>query len=142
MLAQLVILEPALSISTPERVWLSTSIRAVDHCVEGLCSLDSKAGPETDIVLTVGLKLLLSSLLLIKRNWEDEKARLDSMLGVVESVKGISWGLPMGGSHAIGHQLGPLGVGHGETSCIMLPAALEITHDMATTKSEHGSNKS
>jgi alcohol dehydrogenase class IV len=25
-------------------------------------------------------------------------------------------------SHAIGHQLGPLGVGHGETSCIMLPA--------------------
>ena len=25
-------------------------------------------------------------------------------------------------SHAIGHQLGPLGVGHGETSCILLPA--------------------
>jgi alcohol dehydrogenase class IV len=25
-------------------------------------------------------------------------------------------------SHAIGHQLGPLGVGHGQTSCIMLPA--------------------
>jgi alcohol dehydrogenase class IV len=25
-------------------------------------------------------------------------------------------------SHAIGHQLGPLGVGHGETSCIILPA--------------------
>jgi alcohol dehydrogenase class IV len=25
-------------------------------------------------------------------------------------------------SHAIGSQLGPLGVGHGETSCLMLPA--------------------
>lgn len=25
-------------------------------------------------------------------------------------------------SHAIGHHLGTLGVGHGETSCIMLPA--------------------
>jgi alcohol dehydrogenase class IV len=25
-------------------------------------------------------------------------------------------------SHAIGYQLGPLGVGHGETSCLMLPA--------------------
>ena len=25
-------------------------------------------------------------------------------------------------SHAIGHQLGPLGVGHGVTSCLMLPA--------------------
>ena len=142
MLAQLVILDPALSISTPEWIWLSTGIRAVDHCVEALCSLNSKAGPETDKVLTAGLELLVPSLPLIKRIWEDEKARLDSMLGVVESMKGISSGLPMGGSHGIGYQLGPLGVGHGETSCIMLPAALEITHDMATTKSEHGSNKS
>ncbi|OCT52214.1 putative Fe-containing alcohol dehydrogenase [Cladophialophora carrionii] len=32
-------------------------------------------------------------------------------------------GVPLGASHAIGHQLGPLGgVGHGETSCILLPA--------------------
>ena len=34
----------------------------------------------------------------------------------------------MGGSHAIGHQLGPLGVGHGETSCILLPAVLKYNH--------------
>lgn len=27
-----------------------------------------------------------------------------------------------GASHGIGHMLGPLGVGHGETSCILLPA--------------------
>lgn len=31
-------------------------------------------------------------------------------------------GAPLGASHGIGHQLGPLGVGHGETSCILLPA--------------------
>lgn len=31
-------------------------------------------------------------------------------------------GVPLGASHGIGHQLGLLGVGHGETSCIMLPA--------------------
>lgn len=30
--------------------------------------------------------------------------------------------IPLGGSHAICHQLGPLGVGHGETSRILLPA--------------------
>ncbi|PVH85323.1 Dehydroquinate synthase-like protein [Cadophora sp. DSE1049] len=134
MLAHLVILDPELSISTPERIWLSTGIRAVDHCVEGLCSLDSKAGPETDRVLTAGLESLVRSLLLTKRNWGDEKARLDSMLGVVESMKGVSSGLPMGGSHGIGHQLGPLGVGHGETSCIMLPAVLKYN-------SHHGDDK-
>ncbi len=31
----------------------------------------------------------------------------------------------MGASHGIGHQLGPLGVGHGETSCVMLPSVLK-----------------
>jgi hypothetical protein len=31
-------------------------------------------------------------------------------------------GVDLGASHGIGHQLGPLGVGHGETSCILLPA--------------------
>jgi len=31
----------------------------------------------------------------------------------------------MGGSHAIGHQLGPLGVAHGVTSCILCPAVMK-----------------
>ncbi|TKA49975.1 hypothetical protein B0A55_12670, partial [Friedmanniomyces simplex] len=30
-----------------------------------------------------------------------------------------------GASHGIGHQLGPLGVGHGETSCILLPSVMK-----------------
>ncbi len=32
------ILDPAVTVHTPEWLWLSTGIRAVDHCVEGLCS--------------------------------------------------------------------------------------------------------
>jgi len=31
----------------------------------------------------------------------------------------------MGDDHGIGHQLGLLGVGHGEANCIMLPAVLK-----------------
>lgn len=34
----------------------------------------------------------------------------------------------MGASHAVGHQLGPLGVGHGETSCVMLPHVLKYNY--------------
>ena len=37
-------------------------------------------------------------------------------------MSAVSSGVPLGASHAISHQLGPLGVGHGETSCILLPA--------------------
>ena len=33
-----VILDPAITVHTPEWLFLSTGIRAVDHCVEGLCS--------------------------------------------------------------------------------------------------------
>lgn len=40
-------------------------------------------------------------------------------------MKSVRAGIPMGGSHAIGHQLGPMGVGHGVTSCIMCPAVMK-----------------
>ncbi|KAM7205435.1 Iron-containing alcohol dehydrogenase domain containing protein [Naviculisporaceae sp. PSN 640] len=42
--AQLVILDPALTVSTPETVWLASGMRSVDHCVEGLCALYSQPG--------------------------------------------------------------------------------------------------
>ena len=33
---------------------------------------------------------------------------------------------PAGASHGIGHQLGPLGVSHGETSAILMPAVAKF----------------
>jgi alcohol dehydrogenase class IV len=50
------------------------------------------------------------------------------MMGVIEAMKALRTGVPMGGSHGIGHRLGPLGVGHGETSCVMLPAILKYNY--------------
>lgn len=125
--ADLIILDPVLSISTPAQIWLSTGIRAVDHCVEGLCSLDANVSPTTDAAFAEGLKLLVSNLLITKKEWENEDARLGEMLGVVEAMGPLLGDsvIPMGASHGIGHQLGPLGVGHGETSCILLPAVLK-----------------
>ena len=48
--------------------------------------------------------------------------RLQCRLGAIDAVSAVLMKMPMGASHGIGHQLGPLGVGHGETSCILLPA--------------------
>src|SRR5262249_25542957 len=39
IIASAVILDPAITVHTPEWLWLSTGIRAVDHCVEGVCSI-------------------------------------------------------------------------------------------------------
>ena len=46
-------------------------------------------------------------------------------MAVSLAMDNIRAGIPMGGSHAIGHQLGPLGVPHGVTSCIMCPAVMK-----------------
>ncbi|KAK4222789.1 iron-containing alcohol dehydrogenase [Podospora fimiseda] len=126
--AQLVILDPELTVSTPERVWLSSGMRAVDHCIEGLCSVafrdgDTAGSGKVDRHLLKGLRLLLRSLLTTKHNPGDLEARKREM-GVIEAMRGLTRGVPMGASHGIGHQLGPLGVGHGETSCVMLPSVL------------------
>ena len=43
-------------------------------------------------------------------------------MGVIQAMSAARSGVELGGSHAIGHQLGPLGVGHGEASCILLTA--------------------
>ena len=38
-----VIFDPAITVHTPEWLWLSTGIRAVDHAVETYCSIDGNA---------------------------------------------------------------------------------------------------
>src|ERR1700749_4869192 len=44
--------------------------------------------------------------------------------------------LGAGASHGIGHQLGPLGVGHGQTSCILLPAVMKYNAKVNNEKQE------
>jgi alcohol dehydrogenase class IV len=109
-----------LTTTTPERIWLSTGVRAVDHCVETLCSLLSNG--KGDAEAEKGLLRLVPALIRTQKDPKDLDARFETMRGVIEAMSAVSSGVPLGASHAIGHQLGPLGVGHGETSCIMLPA--------------------
>ena len=125
----LVILDPDLTTTTPDRWWISSGVRAVDHCTEALCSL--KSTPECDADAGRGLKLLVPGLLKCKKNNKDLDARLSCQMGVIEAMKaGSLHGIPMGASHGIGHQLGPLGVGHGETSCILLPAVCKYNQSV------------
>ncbi|MCJ1375249.1 hypothetical protein MMC20_006483 [Loxospora ochrophaea] len=120
----LVVLDAALSRTTPPSIWLSTGIRAVDHCVEALCSLQGK--PAVDKTAEKGLRMLVPALLRCKHDESDIEARHLCQMGAIEAMKGVGQGVPMGASHGIGHQLGPLGVGHGETSCILLPAVCKF----------------
>lgn len=99
----LIILDAELSTTTPEWVWLSTGIRAVDHCVETLCAV--KGDPAGDEEAEKGLTKLISGLLRSKHDPDDLEGRHLCQLGVIEAMSACSRGIPLGASHGIGHQV-------------------------------------
>jgi maleylacetate reductase len=118
-----VMLDPAITVHTPEWLWLSTGIRAVDHCVEGICS--AEANPFADAQALHGLSLLCRGLPRVKADPGDIEARLDCQIGSWLSMGPLASGVPMGASHGIGYVLGAaFDIPHGHTSCIMLPAVM------------------
>jgi maleylacetate reductase len=117
------ILDPAVTVHTPQWLWLSTGIRAVDHCVEGLCSRETHAYADSQALK--GLSMLAQALPRVKADPGDLDARMDCQIGTWLSMGPLSMGVPMGASHGIGYLLGAVfGVPHGYTSCVMLPAVL------------------
>lgn len=131
---KLIILDPQLCLTTPEYHWLSTGVRSLDHCVEALCSLEATLA--SDERAAHGLKLLAPSLLRCKSDPNTIEARKQCQLGVRYAMANVRAGIPMGGSHAIGHMLGPLGVPHGITSCIMCPAVMRYNLEHGTHNPE------
>jgi alcohol dehydrogenase class IV len=137
MYPSLVILDPALCTTTPEWVWLSSGVRSIDHCVEGMCSLLSI--PEVDVAAEKSLGMLLCGLLRTKKNPEDLEARLQCQLAANYVLVMLLYAqeiLLAGASHGIGHQLGPMGVGHGQTSCVLLLAVLKYNKRVNGEKQE------
>jgi maleylacetate reductase len=117
------ILDPAVTLHTPQWLWLSTGIRAVDHCVEGLCSRE--AHPYADAQALKGLSMLADALPRVKADPRDLDARMDCQIGTWLSMGPLSSGVPMGASHGIGYVLGAVfDVPHGYTSCVMLPSVM------------------
>ena len=118
-----VVLDPEVTRHTPMWLFLSTGIRAVDHCVEGICS--NEASPYGDASALHGLSLLTRGLPRVKADPGDMAARLDCQLGSWLSMAALAAGVPMGASHGIGYVLGAVfDVPHGHTSCIMLPSVM------------------
>lgn len=115
-----VVLDPAITIHTPEWLWLSTGVRAVDHASETLGSHLSNA--YFDGIAESALRLLAEGLPRVKADPTDLEARLKCQIGAWQSMIPIVGGTPMEASHAIGHVLGgTCGISHGHTSCIMAP---------------------
>ncbi|EKM54125.1 uncharacterized protein PHACADRAFT_145770 [Phanerochaete carnosa HHB-10118-sp] len=127
-----VILDAKLTLSTPERLWLSTGMRAVDHAVENLYR--SLIPPPSKHLSYAALADLFVNLPLSKANPDDvnirQKLQIASWMSFLPQKfrKYSAAGL----SHALGHKLGAAyGIPHGITSCITLAPVVALMAETA-----------
>lgn len=127
-----VILDPEATVFTPDRLWLSTGIRALDHAVEGF--LYGGPHPITDVTGLEGARRLMELLPRSKKEPEDLEVRGDLLVAAWLSYF-APLNTPMGLSHSLGRRIGAsYDVPHGITSCITLAPSLQI----ARAKVEEG----
>jgi maleylacetate reductase len=126
--ARAIILDPEVTVHTPEWLWLSTGVRGVDHAVETLCSID--AHPYCDGQALHALRLFGEAL----PRPDDLAARLTCQQAswlAASSIARVNYGA----SHGIGHALGAFAdVPHGHTSCVMLPHVMRYNERATADK--------
>ncbi|PAV19863.1 alcohol dehydrogenase IV [Pyrrhoderma noxium] len=132
-----IILDAELTLPTPERLWLSTGLRAVDHAVE---SLYRPFVPQpVKILCYAALADLFEYLRKSKANPNDIEARQKLQVASWMSLWPLKLGehvfAPHGLSHALGHRLGATyRIGHGFTSCLTLPPSVALQAQTASTE--------
>jgi alcohol dehydrogenase class IV len=118
-----VCLDPELAASTPRTLWASTGIRAVDHAIE--TTYARSAMPVTSALALGALGILHRSLADSVHDPANLAAARECQWAAMMSIIGVH-NVPLGLSHAIGHQLGAHGVPHGLTSCVTLPHVMRL----------------
>ncbi|MGQ0546821.1 MAG: iron-containing alcohol dehydrogenase [Betaproteobacteria bacterium] len=130
--ARSVILDPAITLHTPQWLWLSTGIRGVDHAVEAICSVEANA--YCDGLALHALRLFSKGLRETRNSPGDLGARLSCQQASWLAASTIGR-VPYGASHGIGHALGAAaGVPHGHTSCVMLPHVMRYNLPVTEAK--------
>jgi alcohol dehydrogenase class IV len=113
--------DPGLTLETPDWLWASGGMRALDHAAEAI--LATNAHPYLSALAEAALSILSRRLVLSLA--ADPAPRMDCFYAAWMAHTGsyhIQWGL----SHQMGRQLGPrFSIPHGFTSAVLLPAVVE-----------------
>lgn len=131
VLPRTVINDPVLSLSTPDWLWVTTGMRALDHAIE--CAYAVRHQPISDALATKSISLMTEHLPASMRGEDNERvahrghcqmAAWFSIYGAMNTLFGLS--------HLLGHQIGPRwNVPHGVTSCITLPNSMRFMAEIA-----------
>ncbi len=130
--ADLIVLDPVMTEGTPDWLWLSTGVKAMDHCIERLYSTGNQ--PAIDAPVLAAAEMLFTHLPKSRESDRDPEARLQCLVAAWMSMMGAP-NFAMGLSHAIGHILGvKYSVGHGYTSCVTQPYVMEFNRPASAAK--------
>jgi alcohol dehydrogenase class IV len=126
-----VINDPALTLSTPDWLWVATGMRALDHAIESCYSI--RHHPISDALGAKAIALLVEHLSAsIETTAEEELAHRGYCQMAAWFSNFGSMNTRFGVSHLLGHQIGPKwDVPHGVTSCITLPHAMRFMAEIA-----------
>ncbi len=128
---RVVLLDPLVTLHTPDSLWTGTGMKALEHAVEALYS--SLLSPFAEPLRVRAFRILTTDLVpSVDRSQPDViERRARVMAGATMSVLSPC---PMGISHALGHQAGAAwGIAHGHTTGIFLPVALAFNAPAAGT---------
>lgn len=124
MAASVVVLDPALTRRTPDRLWASSGVKIISDAVEQLCS--SHASPLVDVLSSQSVAVLAA--LLPTADPDEETARLRCQLASWMCLFGMFGADTLGGLAAgLRHQLAARhDLPHGLVGAVLLPAALRV----------------
>ena len=132
MIPRSVLLDAALTLPTPLRLWISTGIRALDHAVEALYA--QGVHPINDVLALEAIRKLFKFLPHSQSHPDDLEARTQLQLAAWMSIFEVI-NAPSGLSHNLGRRIGATySVPHGITSCITLPAVMHALAEQHATQ--------
>ncbi|KAF9222544.1 alcohol dehydrogenase IV [Gyrodon lividus] len=130
-----IILDAELTLATPDELWLSTGLRALDHAVESLYR--PGLPPPLKVLCYAALADLFNYLPKSKAQPNNLEVRQKLLIAAWMSLwpAKVEIYSPLGLSHSLGHKLGATyEIPHGITSCLTLAPVVLLKADIASAK--------
>ncbi len=131
MIADIVILDPTVTVGLPEKITISTGMDALSHAIESYVSLN--ANPLSEMYGLKAIELINTNLEAVVKDPTDLTARGNMMIGSYFGGCAISAGI--GIAHIMAQPLGAMfHIPHGDACSIFLPVSMELNIEHATKK--------